>query len=117
MAYFLIDGYDFSMYVNALSISTSTNYNSQTNAAGDTLIDYINTKRSIDVGIIPLEDEAMKQLLAAIEAFEVSITYRNPISGELEDVDCIIPDNQIEYYTIRADKVMYNAFKLKFTEL
>lgn len=118
MAYFKIGDVDYSMYVNHLKINKSNVYNAQTNAAGNSVVDYINAKREIEVGIIPLNDTAMAQLQAAIDAFNVSISFRNPKTNALEEgVNCIIPNNGIEYYTIRADKVMYNAFTLKFIEL
>lgn len=118
MAFFKIDGVDFSMYVNELKVNKENNYNAQTNAAGDTVVDYINSKREIEVGIIPLDDAAMAKLQAAIEAFNVSISFRNPKTNELEtNINCIIPDNEIEYYTIQTNKVMYKEFKLTFIEL
>lgn len=118
MAYFKIDGVDYSMYVNQLKINRSSVYNAQTNAAGNTVVDYINSKREIEVGIIPLNDTAMQQLQTAIDAFNVSISFRNPKTNGLEEnINCIIPNNGIDYYTIQADKVMYNAFTLKFIEL
>ena len=118
MAYFKIGNTDFSMYVNELKINKSSVYNAQTNAAGDTVVDYINAKREIEVGIIPLTSAAMAQLQAAIDAFNVSISFRNPKTNVLEEgVNCIIPENGIEYYTIQANKVMYKAFTLKFIEL
>ena len=118
MAYFKINGEDFSMYVNELRVKKAANYNAQTNAAGDTVVDYINSKRSIEVGIIALDSSVMPQIQEAIDAFNVSISFRNPKTNALEEnVNCIIPDNEIDYYTIRADKVMYNGFTLTFTEL
>lgn len=118
MAYFKIDGVDYSMYVNALKVNKSSVYNAQTNAAGNTVVDFINAKREIEVGIIPLNPTAMQKLQTAIDAFNVSISFRNPKTNALEEgIDCIIPENGIEYYTIQADKVMYNAFTLKFIEL
>lgn len=118
MAYFKIGENDYSMYVNKLTISTKANYNAQTNAAGNTVVDYVNTKRTISVGIIPLNAEAMAALKADIDNFSVSISYRNPKTNELEEnVNCIIPTNAIDYYTIQADRVLYNAFDLTFTEL
>lgn len=118
MAYFKIDDVDYSMYVNELKVNKSSVYNAQTNAAGNTVVDYINAKREIEVGIIPLNSAAMQQLQTAIDAFNVSISFRNPKTGVLEEgVNCIIPENGIEYYTIQADKVMYKAFTLKFIEL
>jgi hypothetical protein len=118
MAYFKINNVDYSMYVNQLKVNKSSVYNAQTNAAGNTVVDYINSKREIEVGIIPLNDTAMQQLQTAIDAFNVSISFRNPKTNALEEnINCIIPENGIEYYTIQADKVMYNAFTLKFIEL
>lgn len=118
MAYFKIGDVDFSNCVNSLDISKTANYTAQTNAAGNTVVDYINAKRTINVGIIPLDSEAMIALQSAINEFSVSISFRNPSTGLLEEnVICIIPENGVSYYTIQANKVMYKAFSLKFTEL
>lgn len=118
MAYFKIGDVDFSMYVNELKVQKNNNYTSQTNAAGNTVVDYINNKRTIEVGIIPLDDAAMAKLEAALEAFNISISFRNPKTNQLEEnVNCIIPQTAIEYYTIQANKVMYKAFTLSFSEL
>lgn len=118
MAYFKIGNKDFSNYVNALKVNKSANYNALTNAAGNTVIDYINSKRVIEVGIIPLTDAAMVELMAAIGAVNVSISFHNPITNVLEEnVNCIIPDSAIEHYTIQAGKVLYKAFSLQFIEL
>lgn len=118
MDYFVIDDIDFSKYVNGLKVNAAAVYNSQINAAGNTVVDFINKKRSFEVGIIPLDKEAMIALQTAIDSFNVSISFLNPNTGELEqNVNCIIPDNSIEYYTIQVNKVMYKAFTLKFIEL
>lgn len=118
MAYFKINNTDYSQYVNSLDISTKSNFTSQTNAAGDTVVDYIGKKREISVGIIPLNANDIKSLLADIEAFSVSISFLNPKTNELEEgVNCIIPSNAVSYYTIQADKVLTKAFSLTFTEL
>ena len=117
MAYFKIDDVDYSMYVNQLKVNKNSVYNSQVNAAGNTVVDYINTKRVIEVGIIPLNNTVMAQLQASIDAFNVSISFRNPKTNALETINCIIPEDGIEYYTIQDGKVMYNAFSLTFTEL
>lgn len=118
MAYFKIGNIDFSQYVNELKVNKQANYNAQTNAAGNTVVDFINHKRTIQVGIIPLDSAAMESLQAAINAFNVSISFRNPQTGALEqNVNCIIPSSNVEYYTIQADKVLYKAFSLDFIEL
>jgi hypothetical protein len=118
MTYFKIGNNDYSMYVNALKVTEDTNYNAQTNAAGNTVVDYINKKRTIEVGIIPLNDTVMANLKADIEAFNVSVSFLNPNTKQLEtDVNCIIPSNEVEYYTIQSNKVMFDALSLTFTEL
>ena len=117
MAYFKIGNTDFSMYVNELKVSRKAKYNSQTNAAGDTVVDFINNKWIVEVGIIPLDSAAMIALQTAISGLEVSISFRNPSNGALETIQCMLPEHNVEYYTIRADKVSYDAFKLKFTQL
>lgn len=117
MAYFKIDGIDYSSSVNELKVGNEANYNAQTNAAGNTVVDYINTKRIIEVGIIPLNETALASLTSAIDNFNVSITFLNPKTNSLETINCIIPTSNIEYYTIRVGKVMSKAFTLQFIEL
>ena len=118
MAYFKINDVDFSQYVESLKVKKSVNYNAQTNAAGNTVVDYINSKRQIEVGIITIDEADAQALLTACAAFNVSISYRDPATGTLvEGVNCIIPSTDVDYYTIQTNKVMLNDFKLKFTEL
>lgn len=118
MAYFKINNNDYSMYVNQLKVDKQVIYKSATNAAGNTVVKYVNTKRSFTVGIIPLDNAAMKRLQSDISQFQVSISYRDPEDGTLtENVQCIIPIDEVEYYTIQADKVMFKAFTLTIQEL
>ena len=118
MAYFKIGENDYSPIVSGLKVLNINNYNSQTNAAGDTVVDYINTKRNIEVSIIALDDTKMAQLQNDLTQFNVSISFRNPKTNLMEEnINCIIPDSEIEYYTIQANKVMYKALTLTFIEL
>lgn len=118
MAYFKIGDTDFSAYVSGLKVTSNSNYNAQQNANYDTVVDYINTKRTIEVEIIPLDPTIMASLLAAIDAFNVSISFRNPKTNTLATgVNCIITSNEVSYYTIQDTKVMYQKFNLKFNEL
>lgn len=117
MTYFKIDGVDYSTLVKKLNVKTNAVYTSQTNAAGDTVCDYINSKRTIVVGIIPLDDKDMSELLAAIDGFDMAISYRNPKTNAIEDALCIITDTDVDYYTIRDDTVRYNELTLTFNEL
>lgn len=118
MTYFKINDTDYSMFVNELNISKEANYTAQTNAAGNTVVDYINHKREIEVGIIPLNGEDMARLQQDIDKFNVRVSFRNPLTNALEEnVNCIIPDSEVEYYTIQVNKVLYNGCNLTFTEL
>jgi hypothetical protein len=118
MTYFKIGDKDFSNRVSGLKVKKSSVYNAQTNANGDSVVDYINSKRTIEVGIIPLDASELLEIQAAIEPFNVSLSFMNPETNTLvTGVNCIIPNNDVDYYTIRADKVLTKAMKLTFTEL
>lgn len=118
MTYFKIGDKDFSMYVKSLKIFNNQKYNAQTNAAGDTVIDYINTKRTIDVVFIPVSDKVMWEIRNAINSFGVSISFLNPDTRALvENVPCIAQDSGADFYTIQNDKVLYKLYNVKFTEL
>lgn len=117
MEYLKINGTDYSMYTSALKVTKAKKYNAQTNAAGNSVIDYLCTKRTIEATIIALEEEVASSLLADLEGLAATVSYRDNITHELVEVSCILPSHVLEYYTIREDKVMYKAFNLKFTEL
>ena len=118
MSYFKINNNDYSMYVNQLKVDKQVIYKSATNAAGNTVVKYINTKRSFTVGIIPLDSTVMANLQNDISQFKVTISYRDPHTNDLvENVNCIIPINEVDYYTIQVNKVMYKAFTLTIQEL
>lgn len=118
MAYLKLGSVDFSNYCNELIVKKTANYTAQTNAAGNTVVDFINHKRTIEVGIIPLDRATMETLQNIIGAFNIKISFLNPQTGVLEEnVNVIIPESNIEYYTIQANKVLYKAFKLEFIEL
>lgn len=117
MAYFKINNKDFSMYVSELNIDKSNRYNAQTNAAGNTVVDFINSKRKIKVKIIPLDDATMIALTTELDKFNVSLSFRNPRTGMLEEnVNCIIPNDSIDYYNLTVSRI-YQPLTLTFEEL
>ena len=118
MTYFKINDIDFSMYVNSLSVTKNHIYKSQVNAAGNTIVKKVNTKRVINVGIIPLNATVMKDLQAAIDNMTASISFQNPETAALETISCMIPTNSVDYYTIRGiNNTTFKAFTLQFEEL
>jgi len=115
--YFKINNNDYSMYVNMLKVTKAHNYKQMVTAAGNTIVKYINSKRTLDIGIIPLDDTSMAKLLADIGQLEVTVSFRNPETNLLEEnIPCIIAGNGVEYYTIQANKVRYKAFNLVIQE-
>jgi hypothetical protein len=118
MAYFMINNIDYSDCVSSLAIKNKRNYKAQTNASGDTTIDYINAKRTVEVGLIPLDSGRASTLLQLLQGGEVYISFSNPNTGALEeDVICFISEEATSYQTIRADKTLLKAFSLVFSEL
>lgn len=118
MAYLKINDIDFSMYVKELKVTNSVNYNAQTNAHGDTVVDYINKKRVIDITIIPLTQDRAKTVLQEVDKFNVSISFLNPNTGLLEsNVKCIVESVESSYYTIQKNNVRMNEFSISFIEL
>lgn len=118
MAYFKINDIDFSSYVSGLKVIKNNNFNAQTNAAGNTVIDYINSKRTIEVTFITLDSTVMPKIQQEINKFSVTLSFIEPTTGGLiEGVKCVIPNNEIEFYTIQTKKTMFKGFTLTFTEL
>ena len=118
MTYFKIGETDFSPFVSSLKINKTAVYNTQTNANGDNVVDYVNSKRTIEVNMIAMNEEDMMAIQNAIDAFSVSLSFLNPKTNTLEqNVACIIPADEVDYYTIRADRTFFNAFVLTFYEL
>ena len=118
MIYFKINNVDFSRYVNTLKVNTVSNYTTQINAAGNTVVDYINEKRNIEVGFIPMAGSEALEIRQAIAAFNVAIAFFNPDTNTITDnVSCIVPEKEIDYYTIRDNKQIVNGFTLTFIEL
>lgn len=117
MAYLKINDIDYSAYCNGIKVTSNANYNARTNAAGNSVVEYINSKRTVEVSIIPLNDEDMIGLQAEIDKFSVILSFRNPRTNDLEEINCIIPKNNVEYYTIQLNNVSYKEFTLSFNEL
>lgn len=119
MAFIQIGGVDYSKYCNQLKITTNKKYNAQANAVGDTVIDYIKSKRTLEVGFIHMDTNSnFTWLLQRIQSGDsLFVKYRNPQTGALEQITCFVSDDTIDYYTIQDNKVQIKPFTLKFVEL
>lgn len=117
MAFFKLNSTDISAYVSALKIGYNYDYIENKNANGDSLVDYINMKRAIEVTIIPLTAADYDTFKSQLQ-FETNISFLNPDTNTLEtNVACILPKRNIEYYTIQANNKEYKGFTLTYQEL
>ena len=117
MAYFFIGNTDFSDKVASLTVATKQNYNAQTNAAGDTVVDNISAKRTVTITTIPMTQAELQTLLLA-STFSCMISFLNPETGELtESIPVIVPQKSISFYTIQNNKVVMKAVQLSYQEL
>jgi hypothetical protein len=117
LAYLTVNNIDLSQYTKGLVVRKTYNYNAQTNAAGNTIVDVINSKRIIEAVMIPMPVSTAAELLTAIDTFSVSVSFTNPISGEADTATCILPEAEIEYLTLQTKKKMTNEYTLTFEEL
>lgn len=120
MAYFKINGTDYSQYVNKMIVDVKHKYTARENASGNLMVKYITKKRNVQVGIIPLDASALRSLAATLADganFTKQITFLNPETNALETINCIIPVHSIEYYTIQAGDVKTKAFNFVCEEL
>lgn len=119
MAYLKINDKDYSMYVNKLIVDTKHKYTARENASGNLLVKYITKKHNVQVGIIPLDAAALKDIETELNSgsFEKRITYLDPGTNTLTTIRCIIPTTSVEYYTIQAGNVKTKAFTFTCEEL
>lgn len=117
MSYLKIKEVDYSSFVSGLKVDKSFNYNAQTNAAGNTLVDLVNSKYSVEATIIPLDSTTMATLQEALNSFKCQISFLNPQTKQLTTINAIVSDVKVEYYTIQASKTLYKAFTITFKEL
>ena len=116
--YLQINNFDFSHYVSSLKITRKNLYNQQTNAAGDSVIDIINTKRIIEVGFTPITEPVMLATLCRLlDYVNFELTFLDPLDNELAQANCLIDSHSIDYYTIQENKVINKPFTVTFTEL
>lgn len=116
MTYLKFNDTDVSSITSGLTVKYHHNYNAETNAAGDTRVDYINSKREIEVEFRPLNMTEMSNLQNLI-TFAVRLTYKDPVTTNLVSLMGIVDEKKCEYYTIQENKVLYKKAKITFKEL
>lgn len=119
MAYFKINGNDYSMYVNKLTVAKQHNAVTREAATGLLLVKRKSTTRILEVGIIPLSADVMIRLQNDINKPNVKVSFIEPATNTLvENMSCMIPTNLVEYYTINAaNGTQFRAFTLSIQEI
>jgi hypothetical protein len=90
--------------------------NSGRNAKGDTVIDVVNRKYKIYVTLRHTTNSEMKQFLATIRDYVVTVGFLNPETNNITSATCYTGTPEPEYYTI-SDKTIYKPMNINFIEL
>ena len=119
MEYLAINGVDFSPLVSSLKVGLETlvSQDSGRNANGDTVLDIVNKKYKIYVGLKYTTQEEMERFLTAIEDYVVEVSFLNPKTNSLTTIIAYTGTPEPEYFTIQPGKVICKAMELNFIEL
>lgn len=118
MAFLKINGNDYSMYCNKLSVAKQHNATTREAATGLLLVKRKSTTRILEVGIIPLDSDVMMRLQSDINKANCKVSFLDPATNMLvENMPCMIASNLVEYYTIQGSKVKFMAFTLTIQEI
>lgn len=117
MTIFKIGSQDFSGLVSALKVGYETlvSDSSGRNAAGDTVLDVINTKRKIYVTLRHTTVAEMQSFLNAVAPFQVSISYLDPKTNSMQTAQTYIGTPEPEYFNVSMS--LYKPLSLNFIEL
>ena len=119
MAYFKVNGKDFSHLVSGLKVGKETlvSDNSGRNAAGNTVIDVINKKYKVYVTLRHTTGDEMKSFLSAINDYVVTAVFLEPQTNELKSITAYTGTPEPEYYTIQNEHIIYKPMSINFIEL
>lgn len=116
--YFKINNTDFSHLVANMKVGYEVivSEDSGRNAAGDSVIDIVNRKVKVYLGLRHTTNEEMKSFLAAVQDYVVNVSFLDPRTKELTTITTYIGTPEPEYYTI-SDKTIFKPLSLNFIEL
>ena len=119
MSYLIINNTDVSDLVKNMKVGYETLVSDKSgrNANGDTVVDVINKKVKLQVIFRPMESDDMANLLASIEDYVVSVTYRDVKTNSNKTITCYTGTPEPEYYFIHENRVLYKEMNLNFIQL
>lgn len=117
--YLKIDNKDFSHLVSSLKVGYEVLVSDESgrNANGDTVLDIVNRKRKVYVGLRYTTAAEMQEFLAAVESFVVTVSFLDPKSQALTSMTAYIGTPNPEYYTIQPGHVLCKPLSLNFIEV
>lgn len=119
MNYLKVGDKDLSHLVNSLKIGYETlvSDNSGRNANGDTVIDIINEKRKIYVGLRHTTQEEMDYFLAAIGSYVNEVSFLDAKTNTMQTITAYRGTPEPDYYTIQEGKILFKPMTINFIEL
>lgn len=119
MAYFKVNGEDFSNLVSGMKVGRETlvSDNSGRNAAGNTVIDVINKKYKVYITLRHTFAQEMDRFLMAISGYVVNVEFLNPMTSEVDTITAYTGTPEPEYYTIQDARIIYKPMSINFIEL
>ena len=117
--YFKIGSQDFSPIVSSLKVGYETLVSDESgrNAKGNMVLDIVNKKRKVYVGLRYTTADEMAAFLTAVKNYQVSISYLDPQTKALETCSVYIGTPEPEYFTIQDGRVLCKPMNLNFIEL
>ena len=108
---------DFSGLVSGLKVGYETlvSDSSGRNAAGDTVLDIINTKRKLYVTLTYTTTQQMQEFLEAIAPYQVTVQYLDPKTNTLKYVSAYTGTPEPEFYNVKLG--IYKPMNINFIEL
>ncbi len=119
MNYFKIGEEDFSSLVSSMKVGYETlvSEDSGRNANGDTVIDVINKKQKVYIGLRHTTETEMENFLNAIEDYVINISFLDPKTKALTTITAYTGTPEPEYYTIQDGGILYKPLSINFIEL
>lgn len=117
--YLKINDVDFSSLVSSLKVGKETLVSDESgrNANGNMVIDIVNKKRKVYVGLRYTTADEMASFLSATENYVVNLTFLDPHTKQMTKIRAYIGTPEPEYFTIQDNRVLCKPMNLNFIEV
>jgi len=87
------------------------------NADGTAMIDFIATKRKIEVEWPAMYAQPMAELMTAMKPITFTVTYIDPETGTAKTITCYKGDRTAPVYNIVNGVILWESMKCNFIEV